>query len=492
MKLDLSRRDFITLAGMAVTAAACAPIGKSASRARSADAASAAYDVVVAGAGVSGLVAARDLARAGKSVLVLEARDRVGGRTWTRTSNGRHFDLGGQFVGPTQDRTLALCQEYAIRITPSAVDGDSLFEREHDVLRYRGVLPDKGVPKNDLSALGKTVEAFEKLVQEVGAIRPWAHPKADELDAMSFAAWCAAQTRSRFVADFMRIAVRSVIGLEPEEVSVLCFAYYSAQGDSFATLIGTQGGAQDRWIRDGAQTISLRLAAELGDRVLLSAPVLDVAQTESGVRVMHARGVAAAKQFILAMPPMAANAVAFAPWLPPERVELQSRMPMGAYAKVVVVYDARFWRTKGLNGFFASLRGPITSSFDESEPDGAYGAVLGFIAGDQNRTWRRLDAAGRKSAVLQQLARLLGPGALSPIDYLEKDWVDEPWSRGAPVAVPAPGSLSRVGSALRASIGRIHLAGTEAAEHWTGYIDGAARAGEAAAKAALVRLAQAD
>jgi len=491
MDYRLSRRRFLTLAGVAAAAAACAPVRKARNAAVSAGAAGSAatYDVIVAGAGVSGLVAAREVKRAGKSVCVIEARDRVGGRTWTRSSNGRHFDLGGQFVGPTQDRVIALCKEFGIRLTPSAVDGDSLFEREKDVLRYQGVLPNKGVSQADLAALGKTIEAFEKLAQAVGATQPWMHPHASALDAITFEAWCAARTKSRFVADFMRIATRAVLGLDPDEVSALTFAYYSAQGDGFSTLIGTQGGAQDSWIRDGAQTIALKLAVELQDRVLLGAPVLSVAQTESGVRVAHARGVASARQFVLAMPPPAANAVAFDPWLPPERVELQSRMPMGAYAKVVAVYDKRFWRAKGLNGFFASLRGPITSSFDESEPGGAYGAVLGFIAGDHTRAWRRLDAAGRRAAVLAQLSRLLGPEALSPVDYLEKDRVDEPWSRGSPVAIPAPGALSRSGRALRNSIGRIHLAGTEAAEHWTGYIDGAARAGEGAAKAALARLA---
>ncbi|MCE9522429.1 MAG: FAD-dependent oxidoreductase [Alphaproteobacteria bacterium] len=487
---QLNRRTFVTLAGVAAAVSACAPVNKATGDAAFGESAAsgAMYDAVIAGAGISGLVAARALVRAGKSVLVIEARDRVGGRTWTKESNGRHFDLGGQFVGPTQDRALALCKEFGLRITPSAVDGDSLFERERDVLRYQGVLPDTGVPASELAAFGKTVEAFENLVQEVGALSPWAHPKAHALDAISFRTWCAARTNSHFVDDFLRIAVRAIVGLDPEEVSALCFAYYAAQGDSFSTLIGTQGGAQDSWIRDGAQTISLKLAGELKDRVLLSSAVLGVTQSENGVTVTHARGTVAARQFILAMPPSAANAVAFNPWLPPQRVELQSRMPMGAYAKVVAVYDKRFWRAKGLNGFFSSLRGPITASFDESEPDGAYGAILGFIAGDHTRAWRKLDAAGRKDAVLKQLARLLGPEALSPVDYLEKDWIDEPWSRGAPVAVPAPGALSRSGPALRASIGRIHLAGTEAAERWTGYIDGAARAGEVAAQTTLKRL----
>ncbi len=486
MRRDLSRRAFVTLAGLGV-AAASLPINRGAAVA--AESEGTIYDVIVAGAGVSGLVAARALQRAGKSVLVIEARDRVGGRTWTKESNGRRFDLGGQFVGPTQDRVIALCKEFGIRITPSAVDGDSLFERETNVLRYQGVLPDKGVSRADLTAFGKTVEAFEKIVQAVGAIEPWAHPQAASLDAISFGAWCAARTKSKFVADFMTVVTRAVLGLDPDEVSMLAFAYYSAQGDSFSTLIGTKGGAQDSWIRDGAQTISLKLAAEMKDRVVLDVPLLRVSQTESGVAVAHGRGLAKARQFVLAMPPMAANAVAFEPWLPAERVELQSRMPMGAYAKVVAVYDKRFWQAKGLNGFFASLRGPISASFDESEPGGAYGAVLGFIAGDHTRAWRTLDAAGRKSAVLAQLARLFGPEALTPADYLEKDWIDEPWSRGAPMTIPAPGALSRSGRALRRSIGRIHLAGTEAAEHWTGYIDGAARAGEEAAKAALARLA---
>jgi len=484
----INRRRFVTLSAIGA-AAGVAPPMLLASASTTAAATGARYDAIVVGAGLSGLVAARDLSRAGKSVLVLEARDRVGGRTWTKASNGRHFDMGGQFVSPTQDRIIALCKEFGLRITPSAVDGDSLFERSADVLRYQGVLPDKGVAEADLTAFASAVETFEGLVQEVGAATPWAHPRAGELDAVTFAAWYKARTPSPFVDDFMRVVVRSVLGLEPEEVSVLCFAFYSAQGDSFSTLIGTQGGAQDSWIRDGAQTIALKLAAQLKERVVLETPVTGVTQSEAGVRVAHARGTVEARQMILAVPPMAAGAVAFKPWLPPERVELQSRMPMGAYAKVIAVYDKRFWRAKGLNGFFASMKGPITSSFDESDPDGAYGAVLGFIAGDHARAWRKADAAGRKAAVLQQLARLLGPEALSPVDYLEKDWVDEPWTRGSPVGIPAPGALSRSGAALRAPVGAVHFAGTEAAEHWTGYLDGAARAGEAAAKAALLRLA---
>lgn len=482
----MDRRTLLKLGGLTAVVAGTSAFTLSSPLAN--DAAVSA-DVAIIGGGVSGLVAARAVARTGRSVVVLEARDRVGGRTWTAHSKGRQFDLGGQFLGPTQTSAIALCDEFKIRTTPSNTDGENILERGANVLRFKGDVPSSGVPEEELGAFGKTVETFEALVQAVGRERPWDHPQAQTLDVLPFAAWVAQQTTTAFTADFMRIATTAIIGLEPSEVSTLCFAYYCAQGDSFSTLIGTRNGAQDRWISDGAQTIALKLAEQLGEKVILNAPVTRIAKAGALYRIDGAGRSVTARQVILAMPPAAENAIAFDPWLPPERVELQSRMPMGAYAKVVAVYPKAFWREKGLSGLIASTRGPIVASFDETDPGGGYGAVLGFIAGDHARAWRKLDANGRKGAVLAQLSRLLGREASSPVDYLEKDWIDEPWTRGAPMAVPAPGALVRSGRALRGSYGGIHLAGTEAAAKWTGYIDGAARAGLAAGQAALARLA---
>jgi monoamine oxidase len=183
---------------------------------------------------------------------------------------------------------------------------------------------------------------------------------------------------------------------------------------------------------------------------------------------------------IIAMPPVAAGRLDFDPPLPLDRQELQQRMPMGRYYKVIVTYDKPFWRDAGYTGEVASVRGPVTATFDDDPGDGS-GALLNFIGGDHALQWRKLSPDKQKDAVLNCLARWFGDAARRPTAYGYNPWADQPETGGAPVAIMAPGVLSRLGPALRAPCGRIHWAGTEAAMKWTGYMDGAIRAGEAAA-----------
>ncbi|MDB5974558.1 MAG: FAD-dependent oxidoreductase [Nevskia sp.] len=444
-------------------------------------AASDTVDVVVVGAGLSGLTAARELLRKGHSVAVLEGRDRVGGRTWTIPVGTRRYDIGGQFVGPSQDRIRALVTEFGLRLQPVYSDAKHIWELPGQRIEFTGTVPSLSlIAKIDL---GRLIDKMNQIAQAVGTTAPWAAPDAAALDAMTLAQWVREHSFSESTRHFATIMTRAVLGADPDEISVLYWAYYVAQGDSIEMLISGAGGAQDSVIEGGSQQLSLRMAQELGAAVRLTQPARRVVQAADGVDVYTDTARIHARYAILALPPAMAAGIAFEPSLAGDRRELQSRAPMGRYAKVVLTYDKPFWREHGYAGDVASLQGPVVATYDDASLEGS--ALLGFIGGDSERAWRSLSAEARKAAVLDCFARWFGPEALKPVAYAEKDWTIDDWTNGAPATILPPGVLSRLGPALRQPIGRIHWAGTETALRWTGYMDGAIRAGEQTAKDVL-------
>lgn len=432
-------------------------------------------DVIVIGAGLSGLVAARRLQEAGKHVVVLEARDRVGGRLFTTEIGDHRFDVGGQFFGPSQTAVRALADELGLKFQTTYTQGESVFETSNGVTHTTTQL---------LQEAAATTKKLDALAREVGTDAPWSTKRAAYLDSQTVGSWAHEQGISATQKALVDIATRAVLGAEPEETSLLYWAYYVAQGDSMGMLASTEGGAQAEWMVGGAQQLPLRLAEMLKDIVRLSCPVTAITQHESGVLVETETASFTAGHAIIALPPHMADEIAFNPPLPSARQELQKRGQFGNYIKIIVRYARPFWRTQGLNGAASSSLGPICSTLDESPNDGT-GALLGFIGGDDARKWLTHSPAEGQQMVLEQLARLFGPEALMPTEFHAQDWVADPWMRGGPVLVLPPALLSRAGAALREPCGRIYWAGTEAAAKWTGYMDGAVRAGEAAAKQLL-------
>ena len=479
------RRQLIQSAAAAFGVAALhAPAADAADNRTVAAAPSDTVDVVVVGAGLSGLTAARELMRKGHSVAVLEARDRVGGRTWTIPMGTRRYDIGGQFVSPSQDRVRALVTELGLRLQPVYSDAKHIWELPDQRIEFSGMVPALSlIAKIDL---GRLVYKMDQIAKIVGATAPWDAPDAAALDAMTLAQWVREHSFSESTRRFATIMTRAVLGADPDEISVLYWAYYVAQGDSIEMLIGGAGGAQDSVIEGGSQQLSLRMAQELGAAVRLSQPARRVVQTVDGVDVFTDTARIHARYAILALPPAMAAGIAFEPSLAGDRRELQGRAPMGRYAKVVLTYDKPFWRERGYAGDVGSLQGPVVASYDDSSPEGS--ALLGFIGGDSERAWRGLSAEARKTAVLDCFARWFGPDALKPLAYAEKDWTLDDWTAGAPATILPPGVLSRLGPALRQPVGRIHWAGTETALRWTGYMDGAIRAGERTAQDVLALL----
>jgi monoamine oxidase len=441
-------------------------------------------DVIVVGAGLAGLVAARQLVAAGRSVGVVEARDRVGGRTMNASIGaGKVTEMGGQWVGPTQDRLLALASELGIETFPSYHEGRNLLELGSKLRRYKGTIP--RLAPHVLFDVQRALRKLRRAAGRVSADAPWSAPKAEQLDSQTLASWVRKAARTKKARRLLEVATGTVMGAGTAELSALWMLSYVSSAGSFDALIDVEGGAQQDRFVGGSQLISQRLAEELGDAVALSAPVRRISQDGGGLDV-EADGLSArAHRVIVAVPPPLAGRIAFAPSLGGRRDQLTQRMAHGALTKCAAVYPEPFWREQGLSGQAVSDRGPVTTTFDNSPPDGSPGVLLGFIAGAEAIRHARRSEADRRRAVLECFERLFGEQAAKPGIYLETAWAEEEWSRGGPVCSFTPGSLVPYGEALRQPAGRIHWAGAETATVWCGYMEGAIRSGERAAEEVL-------
>ncbi len=441
-------------------------------------------DVAVVGAGLAGLAAARALLAAGRSVLVLEARERVGGRVWSvPLSTGGVADLGAQWIGPTQERIAALARELDCPTFPTPLEGETSFLIGG---RLRRRLPELGL--DALQDYAEAVARLETLAGEVPAERPWESAHAREWDGVTLESWLDQNCASEAARALLRISVAAVFAAEPSSLSLLHALFYVRSGGGYDVLVRTRGGAQQDLFVHGAQALAERLAARLPDAVQLAAPVRRIEQHAQGARVHSDALVALVERVIVAVPPALAGRIDYVPALPGLRDQLTQRMPQGSVIKLQLVYPEPFWRDDGLSGAFVSESGPAGFGFDGTRPGAGHGVLTVFLEGDAARRLGRLPPLDRHDLVSDQLAALFGPRAARPLELAERDWSEEEWTRGCYGAHCPPGVWTRYGEALRAPVGRIHWAGTETAVRWSGYMDGALESGERAAAEVLAAL----
>ena len=446
-----------------------------------------ATDVVVVGAGLAGLVAARDLVAAGAEVVVLEARDRVGGRTLTLpAADGTPIDHGAQWIGPTQDRIAALAASVGVTTYPTWDRGLHTEFRDGRAHRSGGQLPasDPGTAV----AMGLAVRELDAMAAEVPPEAPWSAERAPLWDSQTVESWLQARVAAGGARSWLRTAVRSTLAAEAGDLSLLHMLFFIRSAGGFAQLIETAGGAQERRFHQGAQAIPIRLAEALGERVVLGAPVRVVNHDPGGVVVEADGRAVAARRAILAVPPALAGRVAYRPPLPGWRSQLTQRVPMGSVVKVHALYDEPFWRDDGLSGLAVGDHGPVEIVYDNSPESGTPGVLVGFIEGQDARAWGRRGPADRRAAILECLVRYFGEPAGRPRELLERSWADEEYSGGCFAGYFPPGVWTSYGQGLREPVGPLHWAGTETATVWNAHMDGAVRSGERAAAEVLAAL----
>ncbi len=483
MSQAIRRRELLAGgAGAAAGTLASGPgvLARTAGRARH----SGTYDVIVVGAGLAGLNAATAIRAAGRSVVVLEARHRVGGRNFDHVlAPGKVAELGGEWAGPGQNRVLDLAKELGVDTFQTYAAGESVYYSGGRVQTYSG-----GIPPASPASLVEVEAAileFNRMAASVPAGAPWKAPQAAVWDQETCATWITQNLHTAEARNLAELAIRGVYGEEAKQISLLdLLQAISGVGGDFNTLIGS---AQSIRFVGGPQQLSQKLAHRLGRAVRLGVAVRAI-ELGPPVTVHSAEESFRARRVIVTIPKTLAGRIAFSPPLPPGLDQLLQRQPNGSVVKVNAIYRKPFWRAGGLNGQAISDTGPVRITYDNSPPDGRPGVLVGFMEGDDSRIFYGVPPARRRRAALACFARYFGEQALHPIGYVDMAWAQEEFTRGAYGSFNPPGVLTALHDPITEPVGPLHYASSDASPEWPGYMDGAIHSGRHAAAQVLASL----
>ena len=433
-------------------------------------------DVVIVGAGAAGLTAANELRKAGLSVAVLEARDRVGGRLWTDTIEGAMLEIGGQWISPDQTALIETVADLGLDTFSRYREGDSVYVGPDGTAhRFTGeMFP---VSPETEAVIARLTERLDAMVAEIDPDRPWAHEKAAEWDSVSWDAWLRAQTDDDEAVRNLAFATGSAMLTKPTHaISLLESLLMAASAGSYSNLVDADF-ILDKRVVGGLQQVPLLLAERLGEDVFLNQPVRTLEWSDEGVTAVADGMTVRARQAILALAPVLYSRISFVPALPRLQHQMHQHLSMGFVIKVHAVYETPFWREKGLSGTAFSPYELSHEAYDNSNHGEERGTLVGFVSDLNADGVFELSADERMQRILTSLSHYYGPEALDPVVYYESDWGSEEWTRGAYAASFDLGGLSRYGKHLREAVGPIHFACSDLAGAGYQHVDGAIRMG---------------
>ncbi|KAL4962692.1 putative flavin-containing amine oxidase [Aspergillus stella-maris] len=446
-------------------------------------------DVVVVGAGLAGLTAASELQRAGLSFVVLEARDRVGGKTWSQPIPGEGqgvVDLGAAWINDVnQTRVHTLAKRFGAEILEQSTNGSCVLE---DTDGKISTFQYGELPKFD-AAIAQGVARIRDMVEADCQTLDPTRPQSTEWDSMTFEAYLRSRGASAEGLWTATVWTRAMLGHDPRDISALYFLTYCKSGGGLLQMRSDRkGGGQHLRFRQGMQHMAKGLASELPkDSIRLSSPVNNINQEgSSGVEIITTdKKTFRARKAIITIPSPVYNTISFTPKLPAPKKLWSEAGHYGYYTKAMMVFRTPFWLEKGYCGLTQSFTGPASVIRDTSSiPDKKY-VLTCFMSADPGRAWAALSTAEREMALVAQIGKFFESKTEAARDFVTMvtyEWVNDEYSGwGCPCIVLTPGVMDTVGNgAVRDPAGNLHFAGTETAVHWRGYMEGACESGERA------------
>lgn len=432
------------------------------------------YDVIIVGAGFAGLSAGLKLKEQGLNTCILEARNRVGGRTETKWLDGDiQIDLGGQWIGPTQDRMYELVEKYGLKTFPTQLFGKSQYHYFNSHHHH--------APEEMMNLLDKV----DELAKKVNLNEPQKSPDIQFQDRITFHSWLRQQTANEEIAEFTgRILAGGLLASDAGEVSLFQMLYYIASGQGVQSLLGAKGGAQQDRIIGGPQALAEKMAEDYGDSLKYNQIVQHIKQTDVGYQIETEQGLSYQSKFVvIALPPSVVNAkITFTPELPVMKKKMLQSIFPGSASKYHAVYDKPFWRGQGLSGQWNKSQGFLMESVDNSIENQEEGIITFFVYGVDSVQLSKLSEEERKQLLIEELVKLYGESARHPKYFLTQDWSEETYTNGCFSGHFIPGGFIKYGEYVRSTANGIHWAGTETATIWNGYFEGAVRSGEREAR----------